>query len=80
MDTIHCGVVHGKAIRKIQELKDAISILASSDDDYDFARAILECEKNAIWDRCIASTVHEYPAEAYRAFVRSEIVPKKENI
>lgn len=79
MDTIRCGVVHGKAIQKIQELKDAIDRLASSDDDYDFVIAILRIKLNDIWDRCIANTVHEYPVGAYRAFVNSEIGTRKEN-
>lgn len=79
MNTIHCGVVHGEAIRKIQEIKDAISVLASDGDDYDFVRSILECEKDAIWDKCVANSIHEYPVEAYKAFVNSEIASRKED-
>ena len=79
MNTIHCGVVEGEAIQKIQEIKDAISVLTSEDDDYDFARAILEVQMNEIWDRCVANRIHEYPEEAYKAFVSSEIAPRKED-
>lgn len=77
MNTIHCGVVVGEAIQKIQEIKDAISVLASSGDDYGYVKTILEFKMNEIWDRCIANRIHEYPVEAYRAFVDSEI--KKED-
>lgn len=77
MNTIHCGVVVGEAIQKIQEIKDAISVLASSGDDYGYVKTILEVKMNEIWDRCVANRIHEYPVEAYRAFVDSEI--KKEN-
>lgn len=79
MNTIHCGVVDGDAIRKIQEIKDAISVLASEDDDYDFSKAILEVRMNEIWDRCVANRIHEYPVDAYKAFVGSEIAPRKED-
>ena len=77
MNTILCGVVVGEAIRKIQEIKDAISELASSGDDYGYVRTILEFQMNEIWDRCVANRVHEYPVEAYHAFLGSEI--RKEN-
>lgn len=77
MNTIRCGLVLGDAIQKIQEIKDAISELASTGDDYGYVRTILEFKMNEIWNRCVANRIHEYPVEAYRAFVDSEI--KKED-
>lgn len=69
MNTIHCGVVVGEAIQKIQEIKDAISVLASIGDDYGYVKTILEFEMNEIWDRCVANRIHEYPVEAYRVLL-----------
>lgn len=77
MNTIRCGVVVGDAIQKIQEIKNAIRILASGGDDYSYAKTILEIQMDEIWSRCVVNRIHEYPIKAYKTFVDSEI--KKEN-
>lgn len=77
MNTIHCGVVFGDVVQSIQEINDAINVLTSSGDNYGYVKTILRVKMDEIWNRCVVSRIHEYPAEAYKAFVDSEI--KKEN-
>ena len=77
MNTIRCGVIDGNAIQRMQQLKDAISVLSALDDSHNFAVSILESKLDDIWEIHIASAVHEYPIDAYKSFVDSEI--RKEN-
>lgn len=77
MNTIRCGVVDGEAIQRMQQLRDAISTLSALDDRYNFAVSILESKLDDIWEIHMANAVHEYPIDAYKSFVDSEI--RKEN-
>lgn len=79
MNTIHCGVVHGEVIRKMQEIKNAISALSALDDSHCFAVSILESKFDDMWELHVANAVREYPVEAYKAFFGSEIGTGKED-
>ena len=77
MNTIRCGVIDGDAIQRMQQLKAAISVLSALDDSHNFAVSILESKLDDIWEIHVARAVHEYPIDAYKSFVDSEI--RKEN-